>query len=322
MKGDINYMAELSDVISTVETYKTTLNNLNSQIDSIKGYLSDMGINVDTVKVSDLMKYFSDDNYNHSIEPNVFTLNSKKCTTTLPLTADLVDEGLKFRNPSNPSEILTGTYKPYAATAIFTFNLKDMNQSEASFSFNYPELIGQPDVTVYPKEIVFVGPDGEFLLYRNSNFGLGMSYGVSKMTNFVVKKQRYYWDGTGYKSGWCSQQGESLSYYDHSTKMMHLLFPDEAFCMEMIDTEWQVFTCFDYAEPTESNEPKAVPTYSWSGAELTISDITPADYATGIRLVDNKIYASNDTSIAISKGITNTSYNKYGYVDMCEGRIN
>ena len=150
-------MAELSDVISTVEKYRTSLNNLNSQIDSIKGYLSDMGINVDTVKVSDLMKYFSNDNYNHSIEPNIFTLNNKKCTTTLPLTADLVNEGLKFRNPSNPSEILTGTYKPYAATAIFTFNLKDLNQSEASFSFNYPELIGQPDVTVYPKEIVEIG---------------------------------------------------------------------------------------------------------------------------------------------------------------------
>ena len=55
MKGDINYMAELRDVISTVEKYRTSLNNLNSQIDSIKGYLSDMGINVDTVKVSDLL---------------------------------------------------------------------------------------------------------------------------------------------------------------------------------------------------------------------------------------------------------------------------
>lgn len=311
MKGDINYMAELSDVISTVEKYRTSLNNLNSQIDSIKGYLSDMGINVDTVKVSDLMKYFSNDNYNHSIEPNIFTLNSKKCTTTLPLTADLVNEGLKFRNPSNPSEILTGTYKPYAATAIFTFNLKDLNQSEASFSFNYPELIGNPDAIVYPKEIVFLGPDGEFLLYRNSNFGLGMNYGTNKMTNFVVKKQRYYWDGIGYKSGWCSQQGESLSYYDHSTKMMHLLFPDEAFCMEMIDTEWQVYTCFDYTEPTENNEPKTVPTYSWSGTELTISGITPTDYATGIQLADGKVYASSNDKYCISSNLENTSFNEF-----------
>ena len=304
-------MAELRDVISTVEKYKTILSNLNSQIDSIKGYLSDMGINVDTVKVSDLMKYFSDDNYNHSIEPNVFTLNSKKCTTTLLLTSDLVDEGLKFRNPSNPSEILTGTYKPYAATAIFTFNLKDLNQSEASFSFNYPELIGQPDATVYPKEIVFLGPDGEFLLYRNSNFGLGMNYGTNKMTNFVVKKQRYYYDGTGYKSGWCSQQGESLSYYDHSTKMMHLLFPDEAFCMEMIDTEWQVFTCFDYTEPTENNEPKTVPTYSWSGAELTISGMSPTNYAFNIRLTDGKLYSYVGYDKCISNSLENTSFTDY-----------
>ena len=315
-------MAEFNEIVTTAEKYKAAQKNLDSQIASMKSYLSSMGISVDSIKMSEIMNYFANDNYNHSIEPNVFTLNSKNCTTTLPLTADLVDEGLKFRNPKNPSEILTGTYKPYAATAIFTFELKNMNQSEASFSFNYPELIGQPDATVYPKEIVFLGPDGEFLLYRNSNFGLGMTYGDSKMTNFVVKKQRYYWDGLNYKSGWCSQQGESLSYYNHSTKMMTLLFPDEAFCQEMLGTEWQVYTCFDYTEPTGSNEPKATPTYSWEGSELTISDITPTDYATGIQLVDGRIRVNNTAGIAISNGLANSNYTKYSLSDIYEGRIN
>lgn len=314
-------MAELKDIITTTKQYKSALDTLNSQIDTMKSYLSAMGIDTDTIKVSELMNYFANDNYNHSIEPNVFTLNGINCTTTRPLTPDLVNEGLKYRNPKNPSEILTGTYKPYAATAIFTFSLKDLNQSEASFSFNYPELIGQPDATVYPKEIIFVGPDGDFLMYRNSNFGLGMTYGDSKMTNFVVKKQRYYWDGFNYKSGWCSQQGESLSYYDHSTKLMHLLFPDEAFCMEMLDTEWQVYTCFDYTEPTESNEPKAVPTYSWSGSELTVTDITPSDYATSIQLVDGRIYATDNSNVIISNNLTNTSYTSYGINDVYERRV-
>ena len=314
-------MAEFKDLVAASEDYAEAQKRLNSQIEEMKANLASIGISVDSIKTTDLMSYFSDDNYNHSIEPVPFTIsvNSENDTTavsTIPLTADLVDEGLKFRNPKNPSEILTGTYKPYAATAIHTFELKDMNQSEASFSFNYPELIGLSDKTVYPKEIVFIGPDGQFMLYRNSNYSdYTMKYGTdnSKITNFVVKKKRYWWDGTSYMSGWCSQQGESLSYYDHSTKRMTLLFPDEAFCMEMLDTEWAVYTCFDYTAPTGTNEPKTAPTYKFSGAALTVSGMSPTNYYRNLQIVDEKVRAvkTNGKIVAISDNLTNTSYKTY-----------
>ena len=314
-------MAEFKDLVAASEDYAEAQKQLNSQIEEMKANLASIGISVDSIKTTDLMSYFSDDNYNHSIEPVPFTIsvNSENDTTavsTIPLTADLVDEGLKFRNPKNPSEILTGTYKPYAATAIHTFELKDMNQSEASFSFNYPELIGLSDKTVYPKEIVFIGPDGQFMLYRNSNYSdYAMKYGTdnSKITNFVVKKKRYWWDGTSYMSGWCSQQGESLSYYDHSTKRMTLLFPDEAFCMEMLDTEWAVYTCFDYTAPTGTNEPKAAPTYKFSGSALTVSGMSPTNYYRNLQIVDEKVRAVKTSGkiIAISDNLANTSYKTY-----------
>ena len=93
--------------------------------------------------------------------------------------------------------------------------------------------------------------------------------------------------------------------------MMHLLFPDEAFCMEMLDTEWQVFTCFDYIEPIENNEPKTVPTYNWSGTELTISGITPTKYAYNIQLADGKIYSHDGADKCISNSLENTSFTDY-----------
>ena len=315
-------MAEFKDLVAASEDYAEAQKQLNSQIEEMKANLASIGISVDSIKTTDLMSYFSDDNYNHSIEPVPFKItddngNELNAVSSLPLTADLVDEGLKFRNPKNPSEILTGTYKPYAATAIHTFELKDMNQSEASFSFNYPELIGLSDKTVYPKEIVFIGPDGQFMLYRNSNFSdYAMKYGTdnSKITNFVVKKKRYWWDGTSYMSGWCSQQGESLSYYDHSTKRMTLLFPDEVFCMEMLDTEWAVYTCFDYTAPTGTNEPKAAPTYKFSGAALTVSGMKPASYYRDLQIVDEKVRAikTDGKIIAVSDNLSNTSFKTYG----------
>ena len=314
-------MAEFKDLVAASEDYAEAQKQLNSQIEEMKANLASIGISVDSIKTTDLMSYFSDDNYNHSIDPVPFTITDDNgdditAVSTIPLTADLVDEGLKFRNPKNPSEILTGTYKPYAATAIHTFELKDMNQSEASFSFNYPELIGLSDKTVYPKEIVFIGPDGQFMLYRNSNYSdYAMKYGTdnSKITNFVVKKKRYWWDGTSYMSGWCSQQGESLSYYDHSTKRMTLLFPDEAFCMEMLDTEWAVYTCFDYTAPTGTNEPKAAPTYKFSGAALTVSGMSPTNYYRNLQIVDEKVRAIKTSGkiIAISDNLANTSYKTY-----------
>ena len=315
-------MAEFKDLVAASEDYAEAQKQLNSQIEEMKANLASIGISVDSIKTTELMSYFSDDNYNHSIEPVPFKItyydgNELNAVSSLPLTADLVDEGLKFRNPKNPSEILTGTYKPYAATAIHTFELKDMNQSEASFSFNYPELIGLSDKTVYPKEIVFIGPDGQFMLYRNSNFSdYAMKYGTdnSKITNFVVKKKRYWWDGTSYMSGWCSQQGESLSYYDHSTKRMTLLFPDEVFCMEMLDTEWAVYTCFDYTAPTGTNEPKAAPTYKFSGAALTVSGMKPASYYRDLQIVDEKVRAikTDGKIIAISDNLSNISFTTYG----------
>lgn len=319
-------MAEFKDLVTASEDYIKAQKLLNSQIEEMKTNLSSIGISVDSIKSTELMTYFSDDNYNHSIEPVSFKItdnngNELNAVSSLPLTADLVDEGLKFRNPKNPSEILTGTHKPYAATAIHTFELKDMNQSEASFSFNYPELIGLSDKKIYPKEIVFIGPEGQFMLYRNSNFSdYVMKYSTdnSKITNFVVKKKRYHWDGTSYMSGWCSQQGESLSYYDHSTKRMTLLFPDEAFCMEMLDTEWQVFTCFGYTAPTGKNEPKTAPTYKFSGSVLSISEITPTDYYRNLQIVDEKIRAINTDgkTVAVSKNLTNTSYTTYNTSDL------
>ena len=314
-------MAKFRDLVTTNKDYAAAQKELNNQITEMKANLASLGISVDTIKASELMTYFANDNYNHSIEPVPFQIGTKSSDDPLygvssqPLTADLVDEGLKFRNPKNPSEILTGTYKPYAATAIYTFELKDMNQSEASFSFHYPTLVGLPDATIYPKEIVFLGPDGQFMLYRNSNFGMGMLYGNdnSKMTNFAIKKQRYWWDGTPYMSSWCSQQGESLSYYDHNTKKMTLLFPDEAYCMEMLDTEWQVYTCFDYTSPTGALEPKATPTYKWIGSALSVSGITPADYYRNLQIVDEKIRAisTDGETIAISSNLANTTYTTY-----------
>ena len=315
-------MAEFRDLIAASNQYEAAQNDLNKQLAEMKANLASMGISVDSIKATELMTYFANDNYNHSIEPVPFQIGTKSSGDPLygvssqPLTADLVNEGLKFRNPSNPSEILTGTYKPYAATAIHTFELKDMNQSEASFSFHYPTLVGMPDATVYPKEIVFLGPDGQFMLYRNSNFGIGMLYGTdnSKMTNFVVKKQRYWWNGEPYMSGWCSQQGESLSYYDHNTKRMTLLFPDEAYCMEMLDTEWQVYTCFDYSAPTGSLEPKTAPTYKWSGSALSVSGMAPASYYRNLQIVDEKVRAikTNGKIIAVSDNLSNTSFITYG----------
>ena len=315
-------MAEFKDLVAASEDYAEAQKRLNSQIEEMKANLASIGVSVDSIKTTELLSYFSDDNYNHSIDPVPFTITDDygvdiTAVSTIPLTADLIDEGLKFRNPKNPSEILTGTYKPYAATAIHTFELKDMNQSEASFSFNYPELIGLSDKTVYPKEIVFIGPDGQFMLYRNSNFSdYAMKYGTdnSKITNFVVKKKRYWWDGTSYMSGWCSQQGESLSYYDHSTKRMTLLFPDEAFCMEMLDTEWAVYTCFDYTAPTGTNEPKAAPTYKFSGAALTVSGMSPTNYYRNLQIVDEKVRAVKTSGkiIAVSDNLSNTSFITYG----------
>ena len=315
-------MAEFRDLIAASEQYAAAQKDLNNQLAEMKANLASMGISVDSIKATELMTYFANDNYNHSIEPVPFQIGTKSSGDPLygvssqPLTADLVNEGLKFRNPQNPSEILTGTYKPYAATAIYTFELKDMNQSEASFSFHYPTLVGMPDATVYPKEIVFLGPDGQFMLYRNSNFGIGMMYGTdnSKMTNFVVKKQRYWWNGDSYMSTWSSKQGESLSYYDHSTKRMTLLFPDEAYCMEMLDTEWQVYTCFDYTAPTGSLEPKAAPTYKWVGSELSISGMKPTNYYRDLQIVDEKVRAikTDGKIIAVSDNLSNTSFKTYG----------
>ena len=315
-------MAEFKDLVTASEQYAAAQKDLNSQLAEMKANLASMGISVDSIKATELMTYFANDNYNHSIEPVPFQIGTKSSGDPLygvssqPLTADLVNEGLKFRNPKNPSEILTGTYKPYAATAIHTFELKDMNQSEASFSFHYPTLVGMPDATVYPKEIVFLGPDGQFMLYRNSNFGIGMMYGTdnSKMTNFVVKKQRYWWNGDPYMSTWSSKQGESLSYYDHSTKRMTLLFPDEVYCMEMLDTEWQVYTCFDYTAPTGSLEPKAAPTYKWVGSELSISGMKPTNYYRDLQIVDEKVRAikTDGKIIAVSDNLSNTSFKTYG----------
>ena len=315
-------MAEFRDLIATSDQYAAVQKDLNKQLAEMKANLASMGISVDSIKATELMTYFANDNYNHSIEPVPFQIGTKSSGDPLygvssqPLTADLVNEGLKFRNPNNPSEILTGTYKPYAATAIHTFELKDMNQSEASFSFHYPTLVGMPDVTVFPKEIVFLGPDGQFMLYRNSNFGIGMMYGTdnSKMTNFVVKKQRYWWNGTPYMSSWSSKQGESLSYYDHNTKRMTLLFPDEVYCMEMLDTEWQVYTCFDYTAPTGSLEPKAAPTYKWVGSELSISGMRPTNYYRDLQIVDEKVRAikTDGKIIAVSDNLSNTSFKTYG----------
>ena len=315
-------MAEFKDLVTASEQYVAAQKDLNNQLAEMKANLASMGISVDSIKATELMTYFANDNYNHSIEPVPFQIGTKSSGDPLygvssqPLTADLVNEGLKFRNPQNPSEILTGTYKPYAATAIYTFELKDMNQSEASFSFHYPTLVGMPDATIYPKEIVFLGPDGQFMLYRNSNFSIGMMYGTdnSKMTNFVVKKQRYWWNGDPYMSTWSSKQGESLSYYDHSTKRMTLLFPDEVYCMEMLDTEWQVYTCFDYTAPTGSLEPKAAPTYKWVGSELSISGMKPTNYYRDLQIVDEKVRAikTDGKIIAVSDNLSNTSFKTYG----------
>ena len=319
-------MAEFKDLVTASEQYAAAQKDLNSQLAEMKANLASMGISVDSIKATELMTYFANDNYNHSIEPVPFQIGTKSSGDPLygvssqPLTADLVNEGLKFRNPQNPSEILTGTYKPYAATAIHTFELKDMNQSEASFSFHYPTLVGMPDATVYPKEIVFLGPDGQFMLYRNSNFGIGMMYGAdnSKMTNFVVKKQRYWWSGTPYFSTWSSKQGESLSYYDHNTKRMTLLFPDEVYCMEMLDTEWQVYTCFDYTAPTGNLEPKTAPTYKWVGSELSVSGMNPTNYYRDLQIVDEKVRAikTDGKIIAISDNLSNRSYKTYGIDNM------
>ena len=315
-------MAEFKDLVTASEQYVAAQKDLNNQLAEMKANLASMGISVDSIKATELMTYFANDFYNHSIEPVPFQIGTKSSGDPLygvssqPLTADLVNERLKFRNPQNPSEILTGTYKPYAATAIHTFELKDMNQSEASFSFHYPTLVGMPDATVYPKEIVFLGPDGQFMLYRNSNFGIGMMYGTdnSKMTNFVVKKQRYWWNGDPYMSTWSSKQGESLSYYDHSTKRMTLLFPDEVYCMEMLDTEWQVYTCFDYTAPTGTLEPKAAPTYKWVGSELSISGMKPTNYYRDLQIVDEKVRAikTDGKIIAVSDNLSNTSFKTYG----------
>ena len=315
-------MAEFRDLIAASDQYTAAQKDLNKQLAEMKTNLASMGISVDTIKATELMTYFANDNYNHSIKPVPFQIGTKSSGDPLygvssqPLTADLVNEGLKFRNPQNPSEILTGTYKPYAATAIHTFELKDMNQSEASFSFHYPTLVGMPDAIVYPKEIIFLGPDGQFMLYRNSNFGIGMMYGTdnSKMTNFVVKKQRYWWNGDPYMSTWSSKQGESLSYYDHSTKRMILLFPDEVYCMEMLDTEWQVYTCFDYTAPTGTLEPKAAPTYKWVGSELSISGMKPTNYYRDLQIVDEKVRAikTDGKIIAVSDNLSNTSFKTYG----------
>ena len=132
-------MAEFRDLIAASDQYTAAQKDLNKQLAEMKTNLASMGISVDSIKATELMTYFANDNYNHSIEPVPFQIGTKSSSDPLygvssqPLTADLVDEGLKFRNPKNPSEILAGTYKPYAATAIYTFELKDMNQNFNSF---------------------------------------------------------------------------------------------------------------------------------------------------------------------------------------------
>ena len=106
---------------------------------------------------------------------------------------DLVDEGLKFRNPKNPSEILTGTYKPYAATAIHTFELKDMNQSEASFSFHF---VGSGYAKTNPlsssvfventlKIIRFISDNKEFKKLNIYNLDINNENDVDRLFEFI-----------------------------------------------------------------------------------------------------------------------------------------
>ena len=105
-------MAEFRDLIAVSEQYAAAQKDLNNQLAEMKANLASMGISVDSIKATELMTYFANDNYNHSIEPVPFQIGTKSSGDPLygvssqPLTADLVNEGLKFRNPQNPSETL------------------------------------------------------------------------------------------------------------------------------------------------------------------------------------------------------------------------
>lgn len=47
-------MAEFNEIVTTAEKYKAAQKNLDSQIASMKSYLSSMGISVDSIKMSEI----------------------------------------------------------------------------------------------------------------------------------------------------------------------------------------------------------------------------------------------------------------------------
>ena len=67
-------MAEFKDLVAASEDYAEVQKQLNSQIEQMKANLVSIGISVDSIKTTELMSYFSDDNYNHSIEPVPFKI--------------------------------------------------------------------------------------------------------------------------------------------------------------------------------------------------------------------------------------------------------
>ena len=77
-------MAEFKDLVTASEDYIKAQKLLNSQIEEMKTNLSSIGISVDSIKSTELMTYFSDDNYNHSIEPVSFKITDNNGNGWLP----------------------------------------------------------------------------------------------------------------------------------------------------------------------------------------------------------------------------------------------
>lgn len=296
--------------------------SLDDQINDMVNSLSSIGVALtySDIKATVLMSKLSYDKFNHSVNSTNFVIgkdssgNAIYGISSLPLDASLIDSGLKFRNPANPSSLLTGTCSEVCVSTSHTFNFKDMNPSEGSFIIDYPSLCNKSGSTIYPKEVIFIGKDSQFLLYRNTNFGLGLKVNDSNdVTNFMIRINRYHWDDSRYAAGWYSKKGYNYSYYDATNKKLHLVFPTENICQELLDSEWQVYTVYSTTAPSDSNEPTTIPTYRWSLVSSSVSVTTGRAY--DVQLVDNRPFFKGDEDMYGTTNAANDSWDTIAVID-------
>lgn len=314
-------MAEFKDVFAIGSVAMGIKNDLDHQIEDMISSLSSMGISVTTsdIKATVLMSKFSYDKFNHSIQPTNFVIgeysdgNSIYGVSSLPLDASLIDSGLKFRNPSNPSAVLSGTCSDMCISTSHTFKFKDMNPSEGSFIIDYPTLCGKSGEIIYPKEVLFIGKDNQFMIYQNTNYELGLKVSDTDTINFVIRMNRYHWDNTKYAAGWFSKKRYNYSYYDATNKKLHLVFANENLCQELLDSEWQVYTMYTTTAPTGDNEPTQIPTYRWSLASSSTAVTTARAY--DVQLVDNRPFFKGDSNMYGTTVASNDTWDTISIID-------